>query len=270
MGKKSYWKGPQKQRLSYWDERGKRIRWYRGDWFYTITELPYYVYRRNWLLRQFSKIGFSGKHILEIGCGDGYYCSHFWENYKRVEVHGVDFSCQMLSLAKKRFREKKAPCSFFQAKAEELPFRRDGFDVVVILSVLAHLNDEELNRCLAEVARITRKQAKLLVFVKVASQIRWQEIAIRRKPEAYINLFQFHGFKLEKQIHWSSPLFRKGMEFYDRFSYLYKRLFNRSSFLLRLEYVLRNYSAGLMVGLTRLTDRFWQEDIGNEFLLFSK
>lgn len=270
MGNRSYWKGPQKRRLSYWDQRGKRIKWYKGDWFYTITELPLYVYRRNWLLRQLNKIDLNGKCILEIGCGDGYYCSFLSRNYKNVEVHGIDFSCQMLSLARKRINEQGTSCFLVQAKGEELPFGNDSFDAVVILSVLAHLKNDELNQCVKEIDRITNKKAKVLVFVKVASDIRWQDIAVRRKPEIYVNLFNQHDFKMEKQVHWSSPLLRRGIESYNKFSQFYKRMFNGINIFLHLEDFFRTFSVGLMAGLSKLTDHFWQEDIGNEFLLFSK
>jgi SAM-dependent methyltransferase len=74
-----------------------------------------------------------GKKVLDIGCGPGV----FTARYARAgaEVIGVDFSEQMILVAKDQF----PGTEFRVADAEQLPFLDDTFDVVVGVHVVHHL-----------------------------------------------------------------------------------------------------------------------------------
>ena len=67
-----YWSS-EEARIKYWDKRAHGIKEFKGDFFYTVTDIRFYVYRMERLLKEMENIDFCGKRVLEIGCGDGYY-----------------------------------------------------------------------------------------------------------------------------------------------------------------------------------------------------
>ncbi|MFP4083096.1 MAG: class I SAM-dependent methyltransferase [Candidatus Aminicenantes bacterium] len=268
--KRFYWRGSKKNKRIYWEERGRRIRKYKGDWYYTITPLPYYVYRRERLLKEFAKLDFKGKRILEVGCGDGYYCGHLGHQHRELEVVGVDFSRKMLNLARKRLEEEEESSSLCQASGERLPFPEKSFDIVYIIAVLAHLEESQLQKCARETSRVIGKNGKLVLFERVSPRFCKEEISTRRPPQKYIRLFQQFGLNLETYKCISSPLYRWGYSFYHEIASLYHGLFKDGEWTSRLEFLIRRHYVEILVGLSRITDRIWQDGIGNGYFVFSK
>jgi hypothetical protein len=64
---------------NYWLDRGNNLYEYKGEKYYTITPIPYYLKRRELLLKNVENIInklVEKKRFLKIcdyGCGDGYY-----------------------------------------------------------------------------------------------------------------------------------------------------------------------------------------------------
>ena len=95
----------------YWEQRAKNIRKYKGEEFYTITEIPFYVYRRNRILEILNGISVEGKRILDFGCGDGYYSRYLKK--RGAEVIGVDISSGMVNLAKENAKKYDLEIPFY-------------------------------------------------------------------------------------------------------------------------------------------------------------
>lgn len=71
---------------------------------------------------------FTGKRVLDIGCGFGWHCVYAAE-HGAVDVIGTDISAKMLAVAKE-----KTTCPnvhYRQVAMEDLDFAADSFDVVV-------------------------------------------------------------------------------------------------------------------------------------------
>lgn len=137
----------------YWEQRAKNIRKYKGEELYTVTEFPFYVYRRNRILNVLNGINVEGKRILDQGCGDGYY-SRYLEK-RGAEVIGVDISNSMITLAKKNAKKENLGIPFYKMDGEHLDFSDNYFDMVLTVVVLQHVTDEHtLNTLLEEISRV--------------------------------------------------------------------------------------------------------------------
>ena len=74
---------------------------------------------------------FSGKRILEIGCGDGRLTWRYARSAHRVV--GIDLERDDLRVASiKRPSDLEGLVSFTQANSMRMPFRNDAFDMAVL------------------------------------------------------------------------------------------------------------------------------------------
>lgn len=101
----------------------------------------------NWL---YSQLDFShANRILEIGCGDG----KLWENktldFRNREVFLSDASSGMIEEVKKKLGD---DFSFMVFECEQIPFKKNYFDIVIANHVLFYLKD--LNLGLKEIERV--------------------------------------------------------------------------------------------------------------------
>ena len=89
----------------------------------------------------------SGKKVLEVGCGTGFFSEVFVES--GVQLFSIDISSELVSMAKK----KGLSADFRVCDVEALPFDNDLFDAVVGIRVLHHLNMEAAFR---EIIRVLK------------------------------------------------------------------------------------------------------------------
>ncbi len=95
--------------------------------------------------------------VVDIGCGVGDVLKSLPDNFVRL---GLSYSSNDLALARRNCGDK---ISFLKGSAFELPLRDSSADVVIMLEVLEHLQDE--SRALNEIARVLRPGAFLVISV---------------------------------------------------------------------------------------------------------
>ncbi|MEX2681006.1 MAG: class I SAM-dependent methyltransferase [Candidatus Sigynarchaeota archaeon] len=99
----------------------------------------------------------SGNDFLDVGCGDGTFCSLAKKTY--AHVVGIDISEVAIELAKKKFD--------IDAKIMDLntrlDFKDDEFDTISCLDVIEHVFDP--HHLVAEISRILRKNGLLILSV---------------------------------------------------------------------------------------------------------
>jgi ubiquinone/menaquinone biosynthesis C-methylase UbiE len=88
------------------------------------------------------------KTILDVGCGNGSFLNFLLKTNKYNGLMGVDFSQEALKYVK---TEK------IGGNISELPFENNSFDLVTCLEVLEHLTEEEFNKGIAEIQRVSKK-----------------------------------------------------------------------------------------------------------------
>ena len=90
--------------------------------------------------------------ILDVGCGPGYVSAAAAE--RGATPVGLDFSAEMISIAKKMFPQ----IEFRHGDAQKLPFKDARFNRVVANFALLHLSSPE--RAMAEAARVLKPRGR--------------------------------------------------------------------------------------------------------------
>ncbi|RZL62392.1 MAG: class I SAM-dependent methyltransferase [Pedobacter sp.] len=94
-------------------------------------------------------------NLLEIGVGNG---SHF-NAYKTHQITGIELSDAMLKLARKNAPSR---ISLLQMNGENLDFKNETFDYVVLSHVIAVADQPE--KLLSESLRVLKPNGKLLIL----------------------------------------------------------------------------------------------------------
>lgn len=114
--------------------------------------------------------GVGGGRILDAGAGTGRITGYAAQ--RGADIRGVDLSPRMVEEARRLFPD----LSFDVGSLLELPYPDDAFAGVLLWYSVIHLTDTELERALAEVARVARPGGLMLL----ASQSGDQQIDLRQ------------------------------------------------------------------------------------------
>jgi fatty-acid O-methyltransferase len=100
--------------------------------------------------RTATQADFSGKRVLEIGCGHGGGASYLMRTLHPASYTGLDLNSAGIAFCRKRHN--LAGQEFVQGDAENLPFPEQSFDAVI--NIESSLHYPRFPRFLAEVARV--------------------------------------------------------------------------------------------------------------------
>lgn len=122
----------------YWDGRAQNGTFYEGEWFYTVTAIPYYKARRKIIIECIAESIKEGMNVLDYGCGDGEYIRLLSNLVRDVSFTGIDISERMIERAKKNFsgKEYNFICSGTGVKDDKL------YDVIYTSAIMAHISDD--------------------------------------------------------------------------------------------------------------------------------
>lgn len=98
-----------------------------------------------------SKINFTGKKVLDVGCGNGIITSEIAK--RAAEVVGADINEKLLDEARKAA---KGLARFIKADATALPFSDASFDIVTMFHVFHNIPKEGRKNAIAEARRVLR------------------------------------------------------------------------------------------------------------------
>ena len=92
--------------------------------------------------------------VLDVGCGNGYWCR--WFGKRNVEVTGIDISSKMIDVARRLTpsTNEESRIAFQNVAIEDANFPDESFDLIVSLTTLQHITDDE--RCISAVKNIIR------------------------------------------------------------------------------------------------------------------
>ena len=97
----------------------------------------------------------NNEKILDVGCGLG--------NFSKVaegEYTGIDSNKSFINFAKKHYSSGNK--KFLLMDAAKLTFKDKSFDKSMFISMLHHFSDEESNKVLVEISRVTKKYMLVL------------------------------------------------------------------------------------------------------------
>lgn len=104
----------------------------------------------------------TGKRVLNLGCGDGYYNLHLAKRFK--EVIASDVNETDLAIAKQNYHQSNVV--YVVASATDLPFPDNHFDYIVCADVLEHIKDHK--KAIREIARVLKKNGTAIITVPSA------------------------------------------------------------------------------------------------------
>lgn len=107
----------------------------------------------------------SGMAVLDIGCGRGEVVFKAWEAGARVAA-GIDYAPASLGRARKNLTDLAGPgqrWGLTQADAKRLPFTADAFDRILLLDVVEHLHEWELQEVWGELHRVLRRDGLVVI-----------------------------------------------------------------------------------------------------------
>ncbi|GEM_PF-647984 len=196
----------------YWSVRGNLSYCYKGEKFYTITPLPYYLKRRKILLKKIDEVVSQLKKkkkslkICDFGSGDGYYCCWLAKKLPESKITGFDISPSMTIEASRR-AERENICNI-SLYCEDFNNRDASYDLVLSLAVLQHFEKVE------EIAKKARqihdhlKEGGMLVLFEATSKKPGSQQALQKRTEAfYENIFRSNGLHLIHKEFLSFPFF---------------------------------------------------------------
>ena len=102
----------------------------------------------------------TGCAVLDVGCGDGALTRAFWHR-GAARVAGCDTDPRMIARAGAQRAQVGADIVYGVARAEQLPFRDESFDLVTMITVLAFVPEPEL--ALREIARVLKPGGRLVI-----------------------------------------------------------------------------------------------------------
>ncbi|MAT56227.1 MAG: hypothetical protein CMN32_17285 [Saprospirales bacterium] len=154
---------------------------------------PFEKYFRDKLLKKINLKEVEGLSVLEVGCGIGDLLKAAAQ-YKPKELYGTDQSVTAIEIAQ-RYLE-GIPVDLSVAPVTNLPFPDAAFDIVYVLFELQYLNDEEMEKAVEEVCRVSRDLVILVEETAPSKNV--APDMIYRPVEDYKAHFDERQFKLRK------------------------------------------------------------------------
>jgi ubiquinone/menaquinone biosynthesis C-methylase UbiE len=105
-----------------------------------------------------------GMKVLDVGCGRGEILLHTARLGARA--YGIDYATVAVQLSRQVVTQNDAtvePIGVYQANAQTLPFYDNVFDRILMLDIVEHLYDAELEHAFAEVWRVLKPGGRVIV-----------------------------------------------------------------------------------------------------------
>ncbi len=123
----------------------------------------------------------SGKNVLDIGCGTGEIISGI-KNLGATSVTGIDYANNAIEIANSKFSDKDI--HFFNQSLEEVTLKsigskKEGFDVVISLGTIEHMDNPGL--ALKKMLKLLKDEGQLVItcpyFINVRGIV-WMSLAL--------------------------------------------------------------------------------------------
>lgn len=104
----------------------------------------------------------SGTHVLELGCGPGFYACRLAQEYPQIKTTGVDLSKRLIERAKSRAASRSLKnCSFCEGDATALPELAGPIDAIIVSRLFLIVPNKEA--VLAEILRVLRPGGRCFI-----------------------------------------------------------------------------------------------------------
>ena len=131
--------------------------------------------------------------VLDLGCGTGRLSIQISKKVK--EVVGVDFSKEMLNIAKEKSKQISNIYYKYLAITKKLPFKDKSFDKILSILVVNHI--KRLDKLLKEIYRLLKPRGIFVFDTDAGKNTTYRLLAKSNKFEDYIYQRIIEGKKVE-------------------------------------------------------------------------
>ena len=110
-----------------------------GYLYTTNTRLSSMLATRNSVHSVMAAGQFTGRSLVDVGCGDGHYSLQYWDSTHPRSLTGIDAAERAVALANQRKGDRRI--TFLTGDSHRLPFADNSFDVALLQSILHHDDD---------------------------------------------------------------------------------------------------------------------------------
>lgn len=104
----------------------------------------------------------AGTHILELGCGPGFYACRLSQEYPHIHTTGVDLSRRLIARAKSRAASRSLiNCTFSHGDARALPDASNSIDAVIVSRLFLIIANRE--GVLSEIFRVLKPSGRCFI-----------------------------------------------------------------------------------------------------------
>jgi len=104
-----------------------------------------------------------GERLLDVGCGTATLLMAAKAHDPSIEAIGIDSDERVLALARKKITASKLTVEVMQARAEQLPFPADSFDIVTSTLIFHHLPTEVKKLAMQEIYRVLKPGGRFVL-----------------------------------------------------------------------------------------------------------
>ena len=167
--------------------------------FQNIDSSLNFLYERNkkynFIKKYFKLNSFTGKIILDYGCGPGHDILNIALNSKFKKIYACDISHKIIKIAQSRCRLHKIKTSFhLLEKDKNIPFNNNYFDIINCNGVLQHIENDE--KTLTQFKKILKKNGAIQIMIYNKNSIWFHLHAGFELP----NKFLYFKYKEQKDI----------------------------------------------------------------------
>jgi len=119
----------------------------------------YFASHKAALIENFEKD--AAMRILDVGCGDGLVDVFLEKTFPSFSINAIDVSADSIALAKEKQLHNTV---FSQFDGLHIPFDDNSFDLILLASVLHHINFELHDSFISEVIRVLKPGGRIYVF----------------------------------------------------------------------------------------------------------
>jgi ubiquinone/menaquinone biosynthesis C-methylase UbiE len=104
----------------------------------------------------------AGAHLLELGCGPGFYACRISEELPQLLTTGIDLSYPLIERARARAESRQlSNCSFEHADAHDLPYESGSIDAIVVSRLFLIVPDKE--GIVREIFRVLKPEGRCFI-----------------------------------------------------------------------------------------------------------
>ncbi len=107
----------------------------------------------------------NSKKVLDVGCSSGVLTAEIAKALPKSKVVGLDSYKGAINFAKKKYPH----IEFITADANNLPFNRKAFDLVICTETLEHVTDPQ--KSLLEIKRVLKEDGKVIISMDSGSAL---------------------------------------------------------------------------------------------------